>query len=413
MTLPTSSVELSNTLPIDIHIGTEKTGSTAIQRYLGLNIQRLSQATGTLVPNSLGIGSAVNLAAACQLSEPPDSLRRMRSLLTLHDVKKYFEKLQEHLSNEIANTKPERLLISCENLSSRLKHPDEVQRLSDFLAPFASGIRVIVYLRRQEDMIVSSHTTKIRNGFKGRFNYPPRGGERPDTHYDQLLSRWADVFGEDNIEVRLYERNRLVNADVVDDFCDWAAIPTDLERDIAQQNVSPDAQTLEIMRRMNHFVPHQVDGKPNPLRRNLMNALTITSNHSETVNVPPPNAEFLERFEAGNTEVARRWFSNDDSVPDSLFEAPSDRRNINPPSEIAEDELLQTAAHIWNYAQAEIVTKEFENNCLKAELLLAQGQNQEALAHCEGLCRKYPEQTRAVELLNRAQKTAASPRERN
>lgn len=409
---PSSTFTFDSSLraPVDVHIGTEKTGSTAIQHYLARNNETLNSQYHVLVPTTLGSGASVNLAAACQTSATPDSLRRMRSLTSQESVLAYFHQLQQTLANEITNKRPQRLLLSCENFSSRLKTKEDIARLHDFLAPFAAQIRIIVYLRRQEDMIVSSHTTKIRNGFQGRFNYPPPGRERPDAHYDQLLARWADVFGDESLTVKLYEPKRLHNGDIVDDFCTCVSIPNGLSRDEARQNTSPDPTTLEIMRQLNAYVPHVIENKPNPLRRDLMNALTAMSNESLAAAVPPPPEEFLARFEKGNREVAQRWFSDDATVPETLF--PEARQIVDSvvPHKLDNELLVKTCATLWNHAQTEILGHELEIECLKGELLLAKGPVDRALTFCQRLHRRFPENQRAADLMTAAEEAAKTAR---
>ena len=391
---------------VDVHIGTEKTGSTAIQQYLARNADTLNSAADILIPTSLGRGSSTHLAAACQLSEKPDSLRRMRNLESPEALEHYYRKLQDNLLQEIQEQRPTRIVLSCENFSSRLKTEKEIARLREFLAPFASTIRILLYLRDQRSMIVSSHTTKIRNGFEGRFNYPPEGRERPDAHYDLLLDRWAGVFGEGNLTVRLYEKERLVNGDVVDDFCATLGIPGDLDRNTTRPNTSPDAGTLELMRRINAHVPQLVEGRANPLRRDLMNALSQLEILPGTSSTPGLSKEFQGRFEAGNSEVAKRWFADDSTVPDTLFAQPEDNPPVAQPNQLEEEDLVLACAHLWNHAQREILSLEVENQCLQAEVLLAQNHWQRALELCQRLCKQHPDEQRPRKLLAAAQALA-------
>lgn len=404
----TLNFDTSRRIPVDVHIGTEKTGSTAIQHYLASNQEVLNEGYSVLVPTALGSGTSVNLAAACQTSEVPDSLRRMRSLASREDVLSYFYQLQQTLAKEIESKRPKRLLLSCENFSSRLKTNEDIERLRSFLAPLTTQVRIIVYLRRQEDMIVSSHSTKIRNGFQGRFNYPPPGRERPDAHYHLLLDRWATVFGDRNVTVKLYETDRLINGDIVDDFCACVSIPGNLSRSVARQNVSPDANTLELMRQINVYVPHVIDNKPNPLRKGLIDVLSGISNAPSSPESPPPPAEFLARFEEGNRKVAARWFADDTTVPETLFKEAPRAEGVAEPAGLDAQRLIETCAELWNYSQTQVMQKEFEIECLKGELLLSRGQVKQAIAFCQGLCRRFPEKQRALTLLAEAEKVAHS-----
>jgi hypothetical protein len=91
---------------------------------------------------------------------------------------------------EINDSQPKRLLLSCENFSSRLKTRKEVSRLRDFLSSFASSFRILAYLRRQDKMISSAYSIRIKNGITSPFRFPLEGHERHDSHFDQLLDRW-------------------------------------------------------------------------------------------------------------------------------------------------------------------------------------------------------------------------------
>ncbi len=390
-------------MPVVIHIGTEKTGSTAIQSCLKNNLSRLCDQHGILVPRCLGQGTAVNLAAACQRGDTPDSLRRMRQLDTTAAVLAYYEALRQELAEEISDKRPDRLLLSCENFSSRLRTRDDIEALREFIAPFASSVSIVVYLRRQADMIVSSHTTKVRNGFTGRFNIPPRGRERPDTHYDQLLALWADVFGEENITVRLYEASRLKDADIVSDFCAATQLPESLERTGEKANRTPDAKTLEIMRLLNTGVPHRINDAPNPLRGDLMDALAARSTTSTAL---PATGELQARFDTGNRAVAARWFAHDASVPETLFEPLTDGAADESDVRLSVEDALATAAHLWNHAQNELRATRLERDCLRAELHIAKGQFTRAMSLCEAMVRRYPGEQRCVSLLARARENA-------
>lgn len=402
MTTDDNNKTTSGLPSIDIHIGTEKTGSTAIQRYLGNHAGALLDNKGVLVPASLGHGACVHLAAACQLGQKPDSLRRMRNLLSPEAVSNYYLKLQAALRRELAAAGPQRVLLSCENFSSRLKSTEEIARLREFLSPFSDRFRILVYLRNQQDMIISSHTTKIRNGFEGRFNYPPAGRERPDAHFDQLLDQWASVFGEEAVTVKLYESDRLLQGNVVADFCSSLAIPYFDNDDDIRPNSTPDATTLEIMRRINTHVPQLIDGKRNPLRRDLMDALTGQAQPSSSAPATAGNTEFLERFIAGNRAVAKRWFAHDPTVPDTLFRQPPQNPDAQQRVNLTQDNIIRASAKLWQHAQSEILALELEKKSLQIELLLERQQWQPALALCNQLCKDYPEKNTPKALLARA-----------
>lgn len=388
--------------PFEIHIGTEKTGSTAIQKYLQLNRDALLSQHGVLIPHSLGDGTSVNLAAACQLGTKSDSLRTMRSLHTTNDVEHYYQELSLQLKQELDAKQPQRLVLSCENFSSRLKTDKEVEKLHDFIAPFAEQIRILVYLRRQDAMMVSAYTTKVRNGFKGRFSFPEEGIERHDSHYDKLLERWARVFGEDAISVRLFEHERLHKSDVVSDFCQAVDIPDDLVRPAQRENKSPSADLLEIVRLLNWYVPHQVDDKANPLRGNIVDLVTGTSAAAKLPPLQVDDPVIWQRYLEGNRKIAKHWFPHDSSVPTDLFQplttvvAPSSGAEE---VELDEAQLIAVCASLWNSCQSELRDTRLQRDCIRAELLIERGKLAEARQLLVRLTRHYPGADTPVTLL--------------
>ena len=383
-------------LPIDVHIGAEKTGTTSIQHYLARNRETLRSDHGILFPASLGPNASYNLAAACQLSPTPDALRQMLSLHTPDDVDAYYTELHHKLQSEISDSQPKRLILSCENFSSRLKTGEEVSRLRDFLAPFASSFRVLVYLRRQDKMITSAYSTRVKNGLTRPFRFPLEGDERHDSHFDQLLDRWAEVFGEDCMVVRLYEPTRLHQSDGIADFCQALGIPADLNRSEVAQNTSLTSNMLEFMRSLNHELPYRIDGELNPLRADIEQALAELNFPGSPHGNYPGNADFYRRYQEGNRKVAQRWFKDDPTIPPELFkDAPS-----TPTPETGErlgyDQLVKISAHFWNHCQQQLQKTQLERDCLRAELLIERGELK-------------PDQ--ALELANRAAELAPDGQE--
>lgn len=374
-------------LPIDIHIGIEKTGSTSIQHYLALNREVLEADHRVLYPASLGGEASHNLVAACHISPTPSAIQQMLFLQTAEDINAYYYDLQEKLSTEIHHTQPDRLLLSSENFSSRLKTRDEISSLKDFLTPFASKFRILVYLRRQDKLISSAYTTRVKNGLTRPFQFPPEGFERHDSHYDQLLDRWADVFGEENILVRLYERHRLYGLDSVADFCHSFDIPADLLRAEQSQNTSLTENMLDFLRSLNQKLPYRIEGRLNPQRANIVQVLEALDFPGKRHDDYPGNNAFYQRFKTGNTKVAQRWFKNDSTVPPDLFQDTPSTPTPETDEQLEYDQLVEACAHLWSHCQQEIQGVRLERDCLRAELLMGDGQVESARSILKGLIR--------------------------
>ncbi len=306
-------------LPIYVHIGLAKTGTTAIQRYLQANRETLLSEYGVLYPRSLGERLAVNLAAACQRSSEPDDLRKIRQLDTPSKVASYYDTLQRQFAAELESKNPGRVLVSCEHLSSRLSDSEEIRQLATFLRPFAESIRIFVYLRRQDELFLSLYSTSIKAGSTELFGFPADTGMRQDFHFEQLLQSWAEVFGEGSVCPRLYERSRFAGGDIVADFCTALKLPSDLTRSDSDQNRSLSREMLDRLRELNMQVPRFVDGRLNPEREERVAALSTLESLEDRLVGGVEGEAFYLRFEDCNAAVAVRWFAGDATVPAGLF----------------------------------------------------------------------------------------------
>lgn len=343
---------MKNPVTIDVHIGTAKTGTTSIQHYLQVNRRTLLRDYGICYPRSLGKRLSSNLAAACQRSEKPDDLRRVLELDTPAVVEAYYKRLRSDFAREVARSGARRVLISSEHLSSRLKSDDDLQRLRDFLLGVSDNIRVHIYLRRQDELLISLYSTSIKSGETRPFFFPAPGKARHDFYYNEMLDRWVKHF--DKVSVGLFERSRLRSQDVVADFCSRLEVPCDLPGPKEDDNVSLNAQTLEFLREFNELVPRFIDGRLNPLRGDIVRALEILDMPGENFRATGGSRKFFKQFESGNREVARRWFAADHSIPDTLFEPPGSELDMPPPQLPSGQQMVQVAAHLWARSQSQL-----------------------------------------------------------
>ena len=129
-----------------LHIGTEKTGTTSLQMFLGTNRNALLQ-RGFFVPASLSPHAVVAnherlTVIALDPAKLGDDLRVRAGLKTIEDVKEWRVRVEEDLSREIValSHQPENsptLLLSNEHCHSRLVTREEVHYLRQFLDRFA------------------------------------------------------------------------------------------------------------------------------------------------------------------------------------------------------------------------------------------------------------------------------------
>jgi hypothetical protein len=193
-----------------IHIGTHKTGTTAIQAMLGLNDVAFL-ARDIYIPRTgrYHIAYAGQHNIAWELTGHPSFVPATGTLAQL---------VVELRMNQHASA-----CISAEDLEFLYARPDRIQTLANAIASSGYDSRIVVYLRPQAPYLRSFHAelaksdptitlaeclnSLIRTGGIER-------GIRAEFDYERLLDPFAAVFGDERIIVRPHvnsgEANRLL-----------------------------------------------------------------------------------------------------------------------------------------------------------------------------------------------------------
>jgi hypothetical protein len=198
-----------------LHIGTPKTGTTALQQFLYANRESLAAYGFHYATAPHGLPGGNHVANALNLDQNPA-------------VYAFFTKHMDLARRRGAHT----ILLSGENLSvmsvvhampRREVCANAVERdhglIETLKALIPDGIdtsRVVCYFRRPDRYAESLYSQHVKRGiiFDGTFEeFLPI--IRPALLYDQHMRSWSDAFGRENCIVRLYEATR---ADIVTDF---------------------------------------------------------------------------------------------------------------------------------------------------------------------------------------------------
>lgn len=340
-------------MDLTLHIGTEKTGTTAIQRFFKQNRETLGE-LGICYPTAPGNETHIGLARAALRFEKRGPLRRSVQVRTDDDVRNFRETLLARLSAELGQKAYRFAVMSNEHCSSHLLADEEVAWLKDALAPLFETIRIVVYLRRQDDYLLSSYSTAVKSGATHALAIPRERAVH--THYDhwELLSRWARVFGRDNIIARRFEKTALKAGNVVDDFLDCVGIDASLPRpDTA--NESLDAESLEFLRQFNHHIPRLTEDGISPLRDNVVPLLSQISKGPLLTLPDAELADFMAQFRQSNAKVAEEYFGGvrTDS-DDPLFAARNDTRPRVTDVTLTVDRVVEICAWLWQSKQAQV-----------------------------------------------------------
>jgi hypothetical protein len=254
-----------------LHIGMEKTGTTSIQKFWIKNRQALKR-RGYFYSRVMGRDNHVNLIVYAREDNTSDNQRKRalaRAGLNLNDFRK---KLEAEFRDEASCESGRNLVLSNEHLQSRLTTISEKVRLKNLILKVCGNIDVYLYVRRQDLVATSVFGTRLLSGGLTTLGeiFPKivEGEELPYFYnYKRIYDEYVDVFGVDNVHVRFFEKDRLVEHDVRIDFLDWIGITERSEfRFGPRENESISVAAQFFMSRMNVHNPAFYGKAPNPLR---------------------------------------------------------------------------------------------------------------------------------------------------
>lgn len=206
-----------------LHIGTEKTGSTSIQDFLFNSSESLSQ-LGFYYPTSLGIKNHRLLHAI--VADPDYVSGPFKYYKDIDDNKKSLlcSEWISAFESEFYQHQNKTWIISSEQLHSRLRSPQSVRRLSEFLSRYFDSIKLVVYLRKPLSCAISMLSTALKTG-NTRLTLPHLDNPYWCNLVDHraTLIRWSEYFP--SITVRIFSRQNLYYADAVRDFLFALNIP--------------------------------------------------------------------------------------------------------------------------------------------------------------------------------------------
>jgi len=292
---------------LHVHIGTEKTGTTTLQSMANSNRPVLAS-HGLLYPLAPGKQNHAGLAVYALKSGGRPGLRYTARLRGDDDVAAYRQSVMTRLREEIFDSGCPRVLLSNEHLSSRLRNTDAVLRLVEGLRTISDDIRVLIYLRPQYELVVSSYSTSVKSGRATPIRLE-RSAHEHYYNYDKILELWEKAVGIENIQVRRFLPREFVGGTLISDFFTalGMAVPAELEVP-GPRNRSLDANTLEFLRIVNENMPKFVDGDINEARAEILAGLQRISSGAKFMVSGAALAEIDTTFATSNQAVAERYF---------------------------------------------------------------------------------------------------------
>lgn len=310
-----------------LHIGTEKTGSTSIQKFVTKNCSVLLPKYGILWPkNSLLFSNNGHFPIAGSFLEPKERDFVPQELCSNPQT------ISSTLAKTCEISNPEMVVLSAEHFSSRFREC-HIRTLSNALQDF--DVKVIVYVRRQDNMALSYFSTGVRYGRREWFS---SNEVKPSVfiyNLRGLIDSWAKYFGKQSIIVREFERSQLTGGDVVIDFLSILKIGdlSGLCTTHLKENEALTIKQLKFLVALNKRLPtwkeaaHKQDeqafNRAQQLREIAISALQETESFSGSTDISntlstQARHEILNRFKKDNDYIAENYLGKPELFGDAV-----------------------------------------------------------------------------------------------
>jgi len=187
---------------IHLHIGTPKTGTSALQKFLVENRSELEKRGFSYPAHALG--------------EYDISSGNGQEIVNL-GVSHGAGKARSYMQSLIKESKSRNVLISTEAFYG---YPELIHQV-------IPSAKIIVYFRNQLDLVESSYNQAVkRGGQKAPFSRALRSviKTKKAFHTGELILQWVKLFGVENVIFRVYENESFKNQNIYDDFLDALGI---------------------------------------------------------------------------------------------------------------------------------------------------------------------------------------------
>lgn len=320
--LPTAS-PLSRPLDLTLHIGTGKAGSSSIQFFLRDNRERLAE-LGVLYPRTPGKARHARLGLfvkpKAELESSPEWYGEKHS-----DPGSFRKAFRRRLFSEIEDSGLSRVLLSDEILFGSSKQT--LRRLSRFTHRIAASVRLVAYLRRQDDHMVSRYQQGVKIGWVVRLRDWVHEDMSDLYDYHARIRMLERLLAPTDFVVRRFERESFVGGSLFQDFLDAVRIDARAEdlKQVRNLNESLDAESVEFLRLLNlHRIEDEGATAGLIDNRALVRRLTELST-GPTLTLPTNVLDaFMERWEESNRAVAREFLGDRSG---QLFRTPRKARN--------------------------------------------------------------------------------------
>jgi chaperonin cofactor prefoldin len=292
-----------------IHIGTAKTGTSALQKFFSSNRSVLKK-NGVLYPINRGIGAtqpAHHRLCWCFRPNQSDSLfSEVENLknwpVDLATPEQEWGFVKEQFTETVN-------LISSEAFFGLNLH--DVPKVYQLTREF--DVKVVIYWRRKDFLADSFCSQNV----KSRKSIEKRSSKRINSLPSKnRLDVWRDVFGQDNVILRPYEKCQLYRKDIISDFLYHVLnleITSEFKVPKKQVNISLHHIALEYKRLVNNF--SMSASEIQAIKRALQEITEYMINEGRknySIFSPQDRLEFVLNSAAEDRAIASEYLGRDD-----------------------------------------------------------------------------------------------------
>lgn len=307
---------------IILHVGTEKTGSTSIQRVLHGSRNELLE-HGVLYPSTENYNGHVQLTACALDDQVSNPIKRLLKVTEPSEFNAFKERTLAALNDEVKVYSPDTIVISDEHINVHLYEKAHLESFRRICEAFGDIQTVIIYLRRQDEFSLSMFSQSVKSG---RVSISLL--DNPLTIYKEIPSRLnylsildnlSSVFGREKITPVIYDRVRTDSGGVVSDFLARANITSmPVASTCYEYNKSIDARIIKQLGRVSSILKSANSRYTESLRKKIIAISQKSFTGPGPVLSRAAHAEFMAQFESQNKQVMQEYFP-DLNAGDSLF----------------------------------------------------------------------------------------------
>ncbi len=208
-----------------IHVGMHKTGTTSIQKSL------FDFEDSSFYYARIGGGPNHSIPVFNLFSENARAYKRSHRL-TAGDMLRQTSITETELLDSFEAAGDRNMIISGEAIGVLKKR--RLEALRNWLTPHFDAVSIIAYVRPPLGYMSSAFQQKVRGGAIWSL-----ASRKLYRSYRGSFEKFDEVFGQSSVSLRLFERDALVQGDVVADFCATIGLELPAERAVKANESSP------------------------------------------------------------------------------------------------------------------------------------------------------------------------------